>query len=72
MFSLIDKRVLRIGVEEISFNIVTFNGADFSLRFTKCMSWLIIRLFHFSCKGLALDLEDGTFVKLAADGTVLR
>ncbi|XP_031204604.1 5'-nucleotidase domain-containing protein 1 isoform X3 [Mastomys coucha] len=28
--------------------------------------------WDFCCKGLALDLEDGTFIKLAADGTVLR
>lgn len=26
----------------------------------------------FSCKGLALDFEDGNFLKLAEDGTVLR
>ncbi|XP_008850417.1 5'-nucleotidase domain-containing protein 1 isoform X1 [Nannospalax galili] len=28
--------------------------------------------WDFCCKGLALDLEDGTFIKLADDGTVLR
>uniref|UniRef100_A0A8C2UKQ5 5'-nucleotidase domain-containing protein 1 n=1 Tax=Chinchilla lanigera TaxID=34839 RepID=A0A8C2UKQ5_CHILA len=28
--------------------------------------------WDFCCKGLALDLEDGTFIKLADNGTVLR
>ncbi|XP_021103470.1 5'-nucleotidase domain-containing protein 1 isoform X7 [Heterocephalus glaber] len=28
--------------------------------------------WDFCCKGLALDLEDGTFIKLAENGTVLR
>ncbi|XP_012579436.1 PREDICTED: 5'-nucleotidase domain-containing protein 1 isoform X2 [Condylura cristata] len=28
--------------------------------------------WDFCCKGLALDLEDGSFIKLADDGTVLR
>uniref|UniRef100_F6Z7W4 5'-nucleotidase domain-containing protein 1 n=1 Tax=Monodelphis domestica TaxID=13616 RepID=F6Z7W4_MONDO len=28
--------------------------------------------WDFCCKGLALDLEDGNFIKLAHDGTVLR
>ena len=36
------------------------------------VNWLVIRLFYFSCKGLALDLEDGNFIKLADNGTVLR
>ncbi|XP_038954533.1 5'-nucleotidase domain-containing protein 1 isoform X7 [Rattus norvegicus] len=33
---------------------------------------LTLEDWDFCCKGLALDLEDGTFIKLAADGTVLR
>lgn len=36
------------------------------------MNRLVIKHFYFSCKGLALDLEDGNFIKLADNGTVLR
>lgn len=60
-------------VEESLFSIVTFwKYRLLFLRLAESMNWLVIRLFCFSCKGLALDLEDGNFIKLADNGTVLR
>lgn len=62
-------------VGESFFSIRTFwkyNLLFLELRINKYVNWLVIRLFCFSCKGLALDLEDGNFIKLADNGTVLR
>ncbi|XP_072499194.1 5'-nucleotidase domain-containing protein 1 isoform X1 [Notamacropus eugenii] len=46
--------------------LVTEKGYDKELLTVPPETW------DFCCKGLALDLEEGNFIKLAADGTVLR
>uniref|UniRef100_A0A674KEH8 5'-nucleotidase domain-containing protein 1 n=1 Tax=Terrapene triunguis TaxID=2587831 RepID=A0A674KEH8_9SAUR len=46
--------------------LVTEKGYDKELLTVTPESW------DFCCKGLALDLEDGNFLKLAGDGTILR
>ncbi|XP_027704483.1 5'-nucleotidase domain-containing protein 1 [Vombatus ursinus] len=46
--------------------LVTEKGYDKELLTVPPESW------DFCCKGLALDLEEGNFIKLAVDGTVLR
>ena len=62
-------------VAESVFSIMTFwkyKLLFLELSVNKYVNWLVTRLFCFSCKGLALDLEDGNFIKLADNGTVLR
>nr|XP_056712191.1 5'-nucleotidase domain-containing protein 1 [Euleptes europaea] len=46
--------------------MVTEKGYDKELLDVPLESW------DFCCKGLVLDMEDGNFLKLAQDGTVLR
>ncbi|XP_053119431.1 5'-nucleotidase domain-containing protein 1 [Hemicordylus capensis] len=56
----------RLIYESFAQYMVTQKGYDKELLNVSPDSW------DFCCKGLVLDMEDGNFLKLAEDGTVLR
>ncbi|KAJ6660254.1 hypothetical protein lerEdw1_017954 [Lerista edwardsae] len=56
----------RLIYESFAQYMVTQKGYDKELLNVSPESW------DFCCKGLVLDMEDGNFLKLAEDGTVLR